>query len=92
VIPKAILDDVPADVRKAVQGRRGDPNKWPIPKELHDKIHDQNRGFPGGPYNKFFDDKLKELERLDRKPTPEDLFRWKEEAIDRFGLRPYCPI
>jgi RHS repeat-associated protein len=89
VIPSAILEQLPDDVRKAVQGRRGNPNRWPIPKELHDKIHDQNRGFPGGPYNKFFDDKLKGLG--DKEPTVDDLLKWKEEAIDLFGLRPHCP-
>jgi RHS repeat-associated protein len=89
VIPDAILKRLPADVRKAVQGRRGDPNRWPIPPELHDKIHDHNRGFRGGPYNKFFDDKLKALG--DKKPTVDDLLKWKEEAVDLFGLRPYCP-
>jgi RHS repeat-associated protein len=92
VIPDAILKRLPADVRKAVQGRRGDPNRWPIPPELHDKIHDHNRGFRGGPYNKFFDDKLKPFRERRLEPTVEDVLKWKEEAIDRFGLRPYCPI
>jgi hypothetical protein len=50
------------------------------------------RGFRGGPYNKFFDDKLKPFRERRLEPTVEEVLKWKEEAIDRFGLRPYCPI
>lgn len=67
-----------------VRGKKGAPNRWRIPEDLHKDIH---RGARGGPYNKFFREKL-----LDNPtPTVDDVLHWLEEAVRRFGLEKFRP-
>jgi Ca2+-binding RTX toxin-like protein len=85
-IPIAILNALPANVANdpRIRGLRGAPNRWSIPEDLHKDIH---RGAQGGPYNKFFKDKLAD----NPEPTVEDVLGWREEAIKKFGLEEFRP-
>jgi len=85
-IPSQILKLLPAKVANdpRIRGMRGAPNRWPMPEDLHKAIH---QGAGGGQYNQFFLDKLKDT------PTPsvDDILRWREEAIKKFGLEGFRP-
>jgi hypothetical protein len=89
-IPTEVLNRLPAKVANdpRIRGVAGAPNRWPIPEDLHKKIHS---GAGGGQYNQFFLDKLKAVTDRGRQPTVEQVMKWREQAIQKFGLEKYRP-
>jgi RHS repeat-associated protein len=87
-VPREILKKhLPADVARnpAVRGRAGAPNRWRIPKELHENIH---AGPGGGAYNEEF---IRRLQNLNRAPTVDDVVRIRDSLVRQFGLESYRP-
>ncbi len=68
-MPREILRLIPKKVANnpLVRGRRGAPNRWPIPKDVHREIH---AGPGGGAYNQAW---KKALRPLGGDPTPDDI-------------------
>jgi hypothetical protein len=89
VIPRAILRMLPDDVAKAVRGKPGAPNIWQIPEGLHKWLHGGG-GIPGGSYNQWWKDALRELGGAEN-ATASDIMRLKDAAADAFGLLPFKP-
>jgi len=87
VIPVEVLKKLPKNVRKAVQGKKGAPNRWSIPEDLHKQIH---RGPGGGEYNEFFKDRLHKLTK-GKEATAEQVMQVRDEAIAKFGLESCRP-
>jgi|GEM_PF-2583032 len=86
-VPREILKQLPDDVAKnpLVRGRAGAPNRWSIPKDVHESIH---RGPGGGAYNEAFKQRLGEL---GRNPTVDDVLRIRDDLVKQFGLEGYRP-
>jgi RHS repeat-associated protein len=86
-VPREILKQLPGDVANnpLVRGRAGAPNRWSIPKDLHESIH---RGPGGGAYNEAFKQRLSEL---GRNPSVEDVLRIRDDLVKQFGLEGYRP-
>ncbi|MHB8985216.1 MAG: hypothetical protein ACYC38_04685 [Eubacteriales bacterium] len=71
-----------------IRGKKGAPNKWRIPEDLHEELH---RGPGGGIYNKKWKTELKELELPDNSVTVDDVLRLREQFARDFGLEVYRP-
>jgi RHS repeat-associated protein len=86
-VPIEILKQLPEDVANnpLVRGRAGAPNRWSIPRDLHESIH---RGPGGGAYNETFKQRLGEL---GREPTVHDVLRIRDDLVKQFGLEGYRP-
>ena len=86
-VPREILKQLPPDVANnpIVRGKRGRPNRWPVPTDKHRDIH---RGAGGGDYNEAFKDAL---ENLGREPTAEDVDRIRNEIAESFGIDQHRP-
>jgi hypothetical protein len=84
-VPKEVLKALPDDVARALKGRCGAPNRWPMPEDLHRAIH---RGKGGGVYNVAF---RQRVEGLGRTPTVRDVVRIRDEIVRQFGLEHFQP-
>ena len=87
-VPREILRDyLEPDVAgdPNVRGKRGAPNRWPIPTDIHKKIH---RGKGGGRYNEALKDALDELEHT---ATARDVIEIRDRLAKAFGLESYRP-
>jgi hypothetical protein len=84
-VPREILKQLPEDVANnpLVRGRAGAPNRWSIPRDVHESIH---RGPGGGAYNEAFKQRLGEL---GRNPTADDVLRIRDDLVKQFGLEGY---
>jgi hypothetical protein len=63
-----------------VKGRPGLPNRWDIPRELHQKLHPQ--------YNRRFE---AELAKIKGEPTAEDVIKIRDQLATEFGIEGYRP-
>jgi RHS repeat-associated protein len=63
-----------------VVGRPGLPNRWPIPRDLHRRIHPA--------YNKKF---AEELAKLPGKPTVKDVLRIRDKLAKHFKINRFRP-
>ncbi|MBK9259923.1 MAG: hypothetical protein IPM54_08825 [Polyangiaceae bacterium] len=86
-VPTEILKKLPDDVRKAVQGKPGAPNRWAIPEDVHKRIH---KGARGGEYNAEFKKRLDDVKQK-KLLTAEDVLRIRDELVKLFGLEVYRP-
>jgi|GEM_PF-4612577 len=88
-VPRAVLKKLRPDVAAngLVRGRRGSPNRWKIPEDLHKDIH---RGARGGPWNDAW---WRELDALGgpEKAEVQDLVLIRDKLIRLFGLEEYRP-
>lgn len=83
-IPREILRQLPDDVANAIRGKRGAPNIWQIPEDLHKAIH----GGPGGGlYNQRWKEELGKLRPEDI--TPENVLRIRDRLVYEFGIGGY---
>jgi RHS repeat-associated protein len=84
-IPRQILKDyLPEEIADAVRGKKGSPNIWDIPEDVHKEIH---AGPRGGPYNKRW---IEEIERL-QKITSETILKMRDQLVNEFGLEQWRP-
>jgi len=84
-IPREILEKyLPKDVADAVRGKKGAPNIWDIPEEVHKKIH---AGPGGGRYNERWIEEIRKLEKI----TPEAVVEIRDRLVKEFGLDPWRP-
>lgn len=90
MIPREILNkELPPDVAKEVRGSRGEPNVWPIPRDVHKEIY---RGAGGGRYNERWRQEIDQVrQETGGEPTVEDVRRIREKLINEFGLGVYSP-
>jgi RHS repeat-associated protein len=89
VIPREILARLPEAVRKLVQGKKGSPNIWDIPVEVHDVIH---QGPRGGAYNAEWRKALNVDQRADLSGlASQDIFGIRDRIVRMFGLGQYQP-
>ena len=82
MMPKAVLKALPRKVARQVWGKKGRPNKWLIPEDLHKRIH---AGAKGGPWNDAWWDRIAGKGGID-KVKPGDLLGWLDEIASQFGL------
>jgi len=86
-VPREILEKyLPEEVADAVRGKKGAPNRWPIPEDVHKDIH---RGPRGGMYNERWKEELQAISETGRKVTVEDVLRIRDQLIKEFGLEMY---
>jgi RHS repeat-associated protein len=84
-IPKEILKKhLPQDVADAVRGKKGAPNVWGIPEEVHKNIH---AGPGGGRYNERWIEEIRELKKI----TSEAILEMRDRLVKEFGLDPWRP-
>jgi len=91
VVPTEILDKhLPADIANhpLVRGVKGAPNRWCLPKSLHDEVHE---GPGGGRYNQRWKEELDRVRIGGRRVTPEDVLQIRDRLLDEFGLRGFMP-
>ncbi|MHB1042917.1 MAG: RHS repeat-associated core domain-containing protein [Eubacteriales bacterium] len=67
-----------------IRGKKGAPNKWRIPEDLHEELH---RGAGGGIYNERWKIKLEEIESI----TVDDVLKIRGQLIKEFDLEVYRP-
>jgi len=86
-VPKEVLKMLPDDVANnpAVRGKKGAPNRWPVPKDTHAGLH---KGAGGGAYNEAF---KRELQALGREPTVDDVVAIRNKLASDFGIAGYGP-
>ena len=78
-----------------VVGRRGNPNRWPVPAGEHvgpGGIHSRSR--PGGDFNTRWKEEVRQLEA--RKPdrttwTLDDILGMRKRLVEEFGIDRYQP-
>jgi RHS repeat-associated protein len=90
-VPTEILNKhLPPDVASdpLVRGKKGAPNKWSIPEDLHIEIH---RGAGGGPYNQRWIDEITAIQATGREVTVQDVLNIREKLVVEFGLEAYRP-
>jgi len=63
-----------------VVGRPGLPNRWPIPRELHRRLHPR--------YNLDF---IEELQKIQGDATVKDVLRIRDELARKHGIERYRP-
>jgi len=86
-VPREILEKyLPEDVADAVRGRKGAPNRWPIPEDIHKDIH---RGPGGGRYNSDGFEEIEAVRRARGEITPEDVYIIRDKLVEEFGLEAY---
>ena len=85
--PREILKSLPPKVANhpSVRGKRGAPNRWPVPQKKHRQIH---RGAGGGKYNDDWKERLKDL---GREPTVEDILNIREDIAKEHGIDIFKP-
>ena len=91
MVPKEILRDyLPPDVASHpdVRGKKGAPNRWAIPKDVHIDIH---RGPGGGPYNQRWIEEINAIRTYGREVQVEDVMRIRDKLTHEFGLERYRP-
>jgi RHS repeat-associated protein len=87
-VPRQILEDyLPPDVGNdpQVRGKKGAPNIWPIPEDVHKDIH---QGSGGGPFNERWKE---ELNALGREPTVQDVLHIRNKLTKEFDIEKYRP-
>jgi RHS repeat-associated protein len=85
-IPREILNFLPPDVTKLVRGKKGSPNIWKIPEDIHKWIH---KGPGGGRYNARW---LEEIAKLGPgEITPQKIHLIRDLLIEEFGLGGFRP-
>ncbi len=67
-----------------VRGKKGAPNVWDIPEDLHKKIHS---GPGGGRYNQRWIEEIKKLKEI----TPEAILEIRDRRVKEFDLDPWRP-
>ncbi|MBK9259932.1 MAG: hypothetical protein IPM54_08870 [Polyangiaceae bacterium] len=87
-VPTEILKMLPDNVRKAVQGKPGAPNRWAIPEDVHKRIH---KGAGGGEWNEKFKSRIDRVRRRTGKLTAEDILKIRDDLVKEFGLEAYRP-
>ncbi len=82
-IPKEILKTLPPEIAKSsiVRGVRGNPNKWPVPIDIHKQIH---KGAGGGLYNEAFKARLNKLSPSNL--TAENVVKIRDSLVKEFGI------
>jgi RHS repeat-associated protein len=88
IIPRQILRLLSDDVRKAVQGKQGAPNRWSIPKTLHRDLH---QGAGGGEYNQSWLDSLRATRQDIKSLSADSVLQIRDEIVDIFQLGSYQP-
>lgn len=91
MVPTQVLKDLPPEVANnpAVRGVAGAPNKWPIPRSLHQQIH--NTAEIGGErYNIAFQNSVDKI-RAERAITPADVVSIRNDMAKTYGLDKYRP-
>jgi RHS repeat-associated protein len=84
-IPREILEKyLSPDIADAVRGKKGAPNIWDIPENIHKQIHS---GPGGGRYNQRW---IEELQKL-RKTTPEAVLEIRDRLVREFNLEKWRP-
>lgn len=87
-MPKAILKwlkEEDLDIYRKVKGKKGAPNIWQIPKDLHRSIH-TGRGW-GGNYNDDWWDAILSLDEI----TPEIIFKIRDQLSSKYGYASWRP-
>jgi RHS repeat-associated protein len=90
-VPRQILEDyLPPDVANdpQVRGKKGAPNIWPIPEDVHKDIH---QGPGGGPYNQRWIEEINAIRARGHEIQVEDVIRIRDQLVDEFGLEGYRP-
>jgi len=64
-----------------VRGRRGNPNIWPVPGDVHQNIH----------MNGYNDRFIEELEKLGNNPCAADIVNIRDNLVKEFGIAKYRP-
>lgn len=84
------LPYLPTDVANhpRVRGRRGSPNVWQIPEDLHIEMH---RGPGGGPYNQRWIEEIAAIRARGREVMAHDVLEIREKLVVEFGLEAYRP-
>ena len=87
IIPTEILNELPGNVAgdPRVRGQRGNPNRWPIPYDVHRVIHIGQRG---GMYNMDWKDRV---QKIKDNPRVEDIVKIRNEIIKKYDLEQYRP-
>ena len=84
-VPTEILKKyLPPDIANTVRGKKGAPNIWNIPEEIHKNIHS---GPGGGRYNARWIEELGKLKEI----TPEAILEIRDRLVKEFGLDPWRP-
>jgi RHS repeat-associated protein len=88
MVPTEVLKSLPAEVANnpAVRGVAGAPNKWPIPRDLHQTIH--NTAEIGGQrYNEAFKAEVQAIRDIQRRdPTVEEIVGIRDGMAKTYGL------
>jgi hypothetical protein len=90
-VPTEILNKyLPKDIANnpLVRGKKGDPNIWKIPGNVHDQIH---TGAGGGPWNQRWKEELKPFGPNGENATVEDVVGIRNKLAKEFGLEQYRP-
>ena len=84
-IPRQIQKRLPENVRKHpdVVGRKGLPNRKPVPYEKHRDIH---RGPGGGVYNDRFDEEIVKEAGVYGNVTAQQIINIRDRLVKEFGL------
>lgn len=85
-IPKQIQKRLPPGVatHPDVRGKKGNPNKIPIPPSKHKDIH--SGPGRGGDYNRRFDEEIQKVEGDYDKVTPQQLNEIRDRLRQEFGF------
>lgn len=85
-IPRAVLKKLPEPVRKQVSGKKGSPNIMDLDAAKHRDIHKSTgKHFPGGDYNKRFDDLIKRRGGYDQVDQG-DVLKIRDQVKQEFDL------
>jgi hypothetical protein len=74
-----------------IVGRPGNPNRWPVPRDLHRDIHRPSR--PNGSYNERWKEELEDLAgRIDPEDwTVDDILDIRRLLTEEFGIDGFAP-